>query len=318
MTHYSHAESVFENEIDALQRVLLSLKPNFDTAVNLILNGSGKVIVTGVGKSGIIAHKIAATFASTGTPSVFLNAAEGLHGDLGVICKQDVVIVLSNSAETAELYRLIPSIKDIGARIIGLFGNTKTKMCNLCDCVLDVSIEAEACPLRLAPMTSTTVALVAGDAMAASLMKARNFTRDEFSIFHPGGSLGRRLFLKVSEVMISGDHLPKISPESSIMDAVVEMDRCNIGIVVAITPDKFVDGLFSEGDLRRLVLKNVAMSTTLHHVMTKSPILVNENSSLGEAIGLMEKMGRKVYVLPVVDNENRLVGALRMHDIIGT
>jgi arabinose-5-phosphate isomerase len=317
MSHYSQAEVVFRNEISALQRTLGNLQPAFDAAVDLILSATGKVVVTGVGKSGIIAHKIAATLASTGTPAVFLNAAEGLHGDLGVVGKEDVVLMLSNSAETEELYRLLPSIKHIGARLIGIFGNSTTKLARHCDCLLDASIEAEACPLRLAPMTSTTVALVIGDALAAALMKARGFTREEFAVFHPGGALGRRLLFKVSEVMVSGPQLPIISPDCSLREAVVEMDRCNIGVVVAVTPGKQVAGLLSEGDLRRLILREVSMATPLAEVMTKTPLVVDETAALGEALAVMEKSGRKVYVLPVVDSGGELVGALRMHDIVG-
>lgn len=318
MKHYQQATAVFHNEISSLQRSLVNLRLTFDASVEMLLAASGKVVVTGVGKSGIIAHKIAATLASTGTPAVFLNAAEGLHGDLGVVDKNDVVVMLSHSAETEELYRLLPSIKHIGARLIGIFGNSSTKLARQCDCLLDASIEAEACPLCLAPMTSTTVALVIGDALAAALMKARGFTREQFAVFHPGGALGRRLLLKVSEVMVRGPHLPMVSPECSLREAVLEMDRCNIGVVVAVTPGKQVAGLLSEGDLRRLILREVPMATGLDGVMTKNPLRVREGASLGEALAVMEKSGRKVYVLPVVDAGDELVGAVRMHDIVAS
>ena len=300
-----------------MERTISNLRPSFDSAVELLLSSTGKVVVTGVGKSGIIAHKIAATLASTGTPAVFLNAAEGLHGDLGVVGKGDVVLMLSNSAETEELYRLLPSIKHIGAQSIGVFGNSTTKLARLCDCILDASIKSEACPLRLAPMTSTTVALVIGDALAAALMSARGFTREEFAVFHPGGALGRRLLFKVSEVMVRGPDLPIVSPSCTLREAIAEMDRCNIGVVVAVEQRSQVAGLLSEGDLRRLVLKEVSMNIPFYEVMTKTPLVVDEGASLGDALAVMEKSGRKVYVLPVVDAERRLVGALRMHDIVG-
>lgn len=315
MSHYLQAEVVFRNEIAALERAVANLRPSFDTAVELLLSATGKVVVTGVGKSGIIAHKIAATLASTGTPAVFLNAAEGLHGDLGVVGKDDVVLMLSNSAETEELYRLLPSIKHIGARAIGIFGNSTTKLAQRCDCILDASIEA--CPLRLAPMTSTTVALVIGDALASALMKAHGFTREEFAVFHPGGALGRRLLFKVSEVMVRGPQLPMVNPSCTLREAIIEMDRCNLGVVVAVTPEACVAGLLSEGDLRRLILREVPMSTSLTEVMTKQPLVVEEGAALGDALAVMEKSGRKVYVLPVVDSDRKLIGILRMHDIVG-
>lgn len=317
MSHYSQAEVVFRNEISAIERALGNLQPAFDAAVELVLSASGKVVVTGVGKSGIIAHKIAATLASTGTPAVFLNAAEGLHGDLGVVGKGDVVVMLSNSAETEELYRLLPSIQHIGARLVGIFGNSTTRLAQACDVVLDASIECEACPLGLAPMTSTTVALVIGDALAAALTKSRGFTREQFAIFHPGGALGKRLMLQVSQAMLMGEMIPRVSPDCTLREAVLEMDRCNIGVVLAVSPEDQLQGLLSEGDLRRLFVRETPPGTPLQDLMTKQPLVVREGATLGEALNVMERVGRKVYVLPVVNGEGELKGVLRMHDILG-
>jgi arabinose-5-phosphate isomerase len=316
MKHFPRAEDVFGNEVAALRQCLQQLRASFDQAIDIVYGCSGKVVVTGVGKSGIVAHKIAATLASTGTPAVFLNAAEGLHGDLGVVSRDDVILMLSNSAETEELYRLLPSIKHIGAKLVGIFGNSATRLARACDCVLDVSIEEEACPLGLAPMTSTTVAQVTGDALAAALIKARGFTREQFAIYHPGGALGRRLGLEVGQAMLTGESIPRVSPDCTLRQAVLEMDRCNVGVVLAVTPDERLAGLLSEGDLRRLFVRGAPADTPLREIMTTRPLVVQEGVTLGDALRVMEQAGRKVYVLPVLGADGHLKGVLRMHDIL--
>lgn len=316
MAHYAQAESVFRNEIAALEHALQAIRGDFDRAVEMLLSLRGKAVITGVGKSGIVAHKIAATLASTGTPAVFLNAGEALHGDLGLVGGGDIVVMVSNSAQTTELCRLLPSIQKIGAQLIGILGSRTAALSRACECVLDAGIVEEACPLRLAPMTSTTVALVIGDALAAALMKARGFSREQFAVYHPGGALGRRLLLRVQDVMFMGEHVPRISPDKSLKEAILEMDRCNLGAVIAAHDSDQVAGILSEGDLRRLILRGTSLEVSLSGIMTRNPLVIQAKATLGEALDLMEGSKRKVYVLPVVDEAGLLRGILRMHDVV--
>lgn len=308
---------VFKQESDSLLAVGRRIGPELTLAVDLILSRSGKVVVIGIGKSGIVAHKIAATLASTGTSAVFLNAGEALHGDLGMVGPEDVVLMLSKSGNTAELAHLLPSIRRIGAVIIGILGSADTTLAKACDVVLDVSVDDEACPLSLAPTTSTTVSMVMGDALAIALMEKRGFTSDQFALFHPGGALGRRLLYQVRDVMITGERLPKVTPDVTLHQAVKELSRGALGAVCIVDEKINILGILTEGDVRRLFLEGRYASILVNEVMTLSPKVVSDTAKLGEALDLMEAGERKVYVLPVINPDNQYVGMLRMHDIVG-
>lgn len=307
---------VFSQQIEALRKVGSRVDADLDRAVELILSKSGKVVVTGIGKSGIVGHKIAATLASTGTSAVFLNAGEALHGDLGMVGKEDVVLMLSKSADTAELAHMLPSVRRIGASVIGLFGGEGTPLARACDLRLDVSVDDEACPLSLAPTTSTTVMMVAGDALAIALMERRGFTPEDFAVFHPGGSLGRRLLYRVADVMRRGPEAARVGEEVSLREAVEEMSRSALGAVCAVDGENRILGIVTEGDVRRLFLSGVDASVPVRGVMTRDPKVVREDVRVGEALEVMEAGERQVYVLPVVDEDQRYIGMLRMHDVV--
>ena len=317
MSHLKEAKRIFEAEVAGLKHTCENLSEPFNQAVDLILHAEGKVVVAGIGKSGIMAHKLAATLASTGTPAVYLNAGEALHGDLGVVGRKDVVLLLSNSAATVELLAMLPSIKQIGARTIGLLGCLDTSLARACDVVLDVGVEKEACPLGLAPMTSSTVALVMGDALASALMCVRQFKSEDFAVYHPGGSLGRRLLLRVQDVMHPvNDESPVVAPETTLKAALVVMSASNLGGVIIADSNKIL-GIFTDGDLRRLVLLDCNLEVPISEVMTKDPVSVRATMRLGEVLERMEAASRKVYFVPVADVSGRLCGVLRMHDIVG-
>jgi len=318
MQHLAEAKRVFDAEIEGLDLVRSRLATEFEEAVDLILACQGKVVVSGIGKSGIIGHKIAATFASTGTSAVYLNAGEALHGDLGMISRQDVVLMLSNSAATVELSQMLPSIREIGAKIVGIFGCSTTALAHACDVVLNARVDREACPLNLSPTTSATVSLVMGDALAAALIKARGFRPENFAVYHPGGSLGRRLLLRVRDVMHADPKMvPMVAPETLLRDALNEMSATNLGGVV-VAEAKKVLGVFTDGDLRRQILNGCSLDTPISEVMTQNPVCVEASLRLGEALELMEQTSRKIYFVPVVDGDGCLCGALRMHDVVGS
>jgi arabinose-5-phosphate isomerase len=313
--HHEVAERVFDKEAAALLRTKHRIGDNFNSAVELLMAAKGKIVVTGIGKSGIIGHKIAATFSSTGTPAVFVNAAEGLHGDLGVVCPEDVVLMVSNSAETEELYRWLDPLDAIGAKALGIFGRIDTRLGSRCHLVIDASVAAEACPLNVAPMSSTTVALVIGDALAAALMEARHFTREQFSVFHPGGALGKRLFLRVGDVALSVNEVAVVNSESTIAESLKTLEQHNLGLVLVTNSSRKLTGVVSEADFRRCMLRRLSLDTLVSDVMTKNPIVVTARSTLDDALKQMEGE-RKVYVLPVVDDEGKIAGIIRMHDIV--
>ncbi len=316
MSYYQEAQRVFSEEIEALQSVISALRVNFDVVVDICLKCTGKLVIVGIGKSGIIAHKIAATLASTGTPAVFLNAGEALHGDMGVVSSQDVVLMLSNSAGTPELARMLPSIRKIGAKRIGIFGNHDTALAQQMNVVLDAAIKREACPLNLAPMTSSTVALVIGDALASALMKARGFAKEDFAVFHPGGNLGRRLLYRVSDVMQPRELVPVVTPEQSFVEAIQSLGTGRLGAVMVCDRHDKLLGILVEADVRRHYLKGTKPETLVGEVMTTSPKMTLSDSFLGDALEEMESRDHKVYVLPVVDVSCQLLGLLRMHDIV--
>lgn len=316
--HYEIARDVVYREIDSLQHVLVRNREAIPRVVDLLQQASGKIVVTGLGKSGLIGRKIAATFASTGSPAVFLNAAEALHGDLGMVGAGDLVLMISNSAATDELRTMLASLQRIGARCIGLFGRTDTPLAAEMEVVLDISAPREACPLNLAPMSTTTNTLVIGDALAAALMQARGFTPDHFALYHPGGNLGRRLLLRVRDVMHTGPaDTPEVAPDTPLCEALKQMSAVNLGGIV-ITEQKRILGVFTDGDLRRRIVEGCALDQPIATVMTRDPITVAASMRLGEVLDLMEGTTRKIYFVPVSDENGLLCGALRMHDVVAS
>jgi len=315
MTAYTIAQDVIQEEIRALERALQQVKPTFTSAVEIILSAPGKVVLTGVGKSGIIAHKIAATFASTGTPAIYLNASEALHGDLGMVSEGDVVVMLSKSATTVEFVKMIPTLKKIGVQTLGIFGNTQTPLAKSVDLVLDASVEREACPLNLAPMSSTTVALALGDALAAALMQIREFQPDDFALFHPAGQLGRNLLLRASDVMHTGERLPRVMPDAPLKEVLFTLTKFSLGAVCVCDAGGKLLGIITDGDIRRHLTHQEDLSGQAEALMTANPITLAADMRLAEVIQLMERPERQIYVAPVTNEAGQCLGLLRMHDI---
>jgi arabinose-5-phosphate isomerase len=275
----------------------------------------GRVVVTGMGKSGHIAGKIAATLASTGTPAFFVHSGEASHGDLGMITTQDVVLALSNSGETEEVITLLPIIKRLGVPLIALTGNANSTLAKFATSHINVAVQQEACPLGLAPTSSTTAALVMGDALAVSLLEARGFTRDDFAFSHPKGSLGKRLLLQVSDVMHVGEQIPIVQESAFIIEALLEMTEKKLGMTAIVDSEKRVSGIFTDGDLRRMLAKNIDIhSTPITTVMTAGCAVIKESILAAEAMRIMEQ--KKINALIVVNDEQQAIGALNMHDLI--
>ncbi|QWE06475.1 SIS domain-containing protein [Polynucleobacter sp. JS-JIR-5-A7] len=283
-------------------------------AVELLHDCKGRIVVSGIGKSGHIARKIAATFASTGSPAFFVHPAEASHGDLGMVTRDDVFVALSNSGETEELLTIVPIVKRTGAKLIALTGAPNSSLAQLADAHLDTSVEKEACPLNLAPTTSTTAALAMGDALAVALLDARGFQAEDFQRSHPGGRLGRKQLMHVSEVMRSFDETPKISIHASLQDALLEMTSKRMGMVVTLDDKQKVFGILTDGDLRRLLEKNTNLSgITLQNATTASPRTIPPELLAEEAIEMMEK--HRINHLVVTDQDGCLLGALNLHDL---
>lgn len=311
----SLAREVLATESAALEALAGRLGEDFVRAVRALLACKGRVVVTGIGKSGHIARKIAATMASTGTPAFFVHAAEASHGDLGMITKDDVVIGISYSGETSEVLAIMPVIKREGTFLISMTGNPKSSLAREADIHLNVHVEREACPLNLAPTASTTATLAMGDALAIACMGMKGFTKEDFARSHPGGSLGRRLLLRVEDVMRAGDDIPAVRPEVSVLDAVREISLKGIGMTAVTNEDGKLIGIFTEGDLRRLIEK-VGDIRPLHvaEVMTHTPKSIHPEALAAEAASLMDR-GR-CNQLPVIDDDGRLIGALNVHDLM--
>jgi len=283
-------------------------------AVELLHDCKGRIVVSGIGKSGHIARKIAATFASTGSPAFFVHPAEASHGDLGMVTREDVFVALSNSGETAELLTIIPIVKRTGAKLIALTGASNSSLAQLADAHLDTSVEKEACPLNLAPTTSTTAALAMGDALAVALLDARGFKAEDFIRSHPGGRLGRKQLSHVSEVMRSFDETPKISIQASLQDALLEMTAKRMGMVIMLDSNDKVAGIFTDGDLRRLLEKSTNLDgVTLKEATTSAPRTIPPELLAEEAIEMMEK--HRINHLVVTDTNGALLGALNLHDL---
>lgn len=311
------AVRVFETAGAALRATAEACAVDFPAAVDLLAGCCGKVVTTGVGKSGLAARKIAATLASTGCPAFFLNASDALHGDLGMVGAGDVVVMASNSAATHELVKMLPVLKRVGAGTVGLFGRTNTDLARGLDVVLPVVAESEGCPLSLAPMASIAATLVLGDALAAALMERRAFTVEDFALRHPAGILGRRLVLTAADVMHAGDELPAVPPDAGFREVVAELTRSNLGgLCVVEAADSRLAGFISDGDVRRALMRDDPFSLTAVDLMTVDPVCVAPGQRLGELLDLMETPKRRIYVVPVVDSEKRALGLVRMHDIL--
>jgi arabinose-5-phosphate isomerase len=309
------ARQVLTIEADAVRHLADRLDDHFHQALTIILNCAGRVVVTGMGKSGHIARKIAATLASTGTPAFFVHPGEASHGDLGMITQDDVVIALSNSGESAEITAILPLIKRRGTKLIGMSGNPASTLARESDAHLNAAVDKEACPHNLAPTASTTAALALGDALAVALLDARGFTPEDFARTHPGGSLGRRLLVHVRDVMHSGDKLPIVGESASLKDALLEMTRKGLGMTAVVGNAGKLVGIFTDGDLRRTLEKSVDVhAANIADLMTRNPKNIGPDQLAVEAVERMQEL--KINGLLVVDAEQKLVGALNMHDLL--
>ena len=308
------ARSVLETEAQAILGLIAQLDGSFGRALDLLQAGAGRVIVTGMGKSGHIAGKLAATLASTGTPSFFMHAAEASHGDIGMITREDVLLAISNSGETGELLLLIPHVSRLGVPLIAITGNPASSLARAARVHLDVSVAEEACPLNLAPTASTTAMLALGDALAVALLEARGFTPQDFARSHPGGTLGRKLLLHVSDVMRTGEHLPVVSPSALLSEGLVVMSRKGLGMCVIVDQGRML-GVFTDGDLRRALDQHADVHrTTMREVMTAPGKSVRAGELAAEAAHLMEK--HRITALPVIDEAGVLIGAFNVHDLL--
>lgn len=310
------ARQVIEIQAGGIAQLASHVDESFFRACALMLDCRGRVVVTGMGKSGHIGCKIAATLASTGTPAFFVHPGEASHGDLGMITDKDVVLALSNSGETDELLTILPLIRRQGIPLIGMSGNSKSTLARLADVHVDVSVPAEACPLNLAPTTSTTAALVMGDALAIALLEARGFTADDFARSHPAGSLGRRLLLRISDVMHVGPQIPTVAESASLSDALVEMTRKGLGMTAVIDAEHHLLGVFTDGDLRRTLDDDqIDLRTTgVRSLMNTRPKIIHADKLAVEAARMMEDF--KIHALLVVDDAGTLRGALNIHDLL--
>ena len=312
------AQKVLAVEAQAIERLIPRIDEHFIKAIELLLDCKGRVIVTGMGKSGLVGKKIAATLASTGTPSFFLHPAEGIHGDLGMVTADDVVISLSNSGETTEVVSILPIIKRIGASIIAMCGNSQSTMALNADVFIDVSVDEEACPLGLAPTASTTATLAMGDAIAVVLLSKRKFTPEDFALFHPGGSLGRKLLLTVENVMHSGEDNPIVSAETNVKEALFVMTSKGLGATAVVDQSGCLLGILTDGDIRRgLETDHQFLEESVVNIMTKTPKTITADKLAAAALSIMEKnKPRPITVLPVVDKNNFVIGIVHLTDLL--
>ena len=307
--------AVLETEAEAIRDLIARLDDDFAAACETMYHCEARVVVTGMGKSGHVGGKIAATLASTGTPAFFVHPGEASHGDLGMITSKDVVLALSNSGETDELVTIVPLIKRLGVPLIAMTGNPRSRLALEADLHLDVSVRQEACPLGLAPTSSTTATLALGDALAIALLEARGFGHEDFARSHPGGSLGRRLLLHIDDIMHTGDTIPRVSEQVPLGAALLEMSRKGLGMTAVVDAEGRVTGIFTDGDLRRTLDGRVDVhAAVIAEVMTRAPRTVRRGLLAAEALEIMET--HKINALLVVDDGDRLVGALNMHDLL--
>ncbi len=310
------AKEVLTIEAEGISGLISKLDYNFSQAVNIILKAAGRVIITGVGKSGIVARKIVATLNSTGTPALFLHPVEAMHGDLGIISPQDVVLALSNSGETSELNILLPSLKRLGVPLIALTGRIESTLGRHSDVIIDVGVPREACPLGLAPTASTTAALAMGDALAVALLNQRGFQASDFRRFHPAGNLGARLSLAINEVMLSGERVPRVNQNLKLTEALHEIDQKGFGATLVVDEAGVLKGIFTDGDLRRCLRKYSSIQDKIvMEVMTASPYAIGPESLASQALEFMEQ--KAITVLPVVDAQQKVLGIIHLHDLLG-
>ncbi|MDH3613618.1 MAG: KpsF/GutQ family sugar-phosphate isomerase [Gammaproteobacteria bacterium] len=308
------AAEVLEIESRAVESLRARLDENFVAACQLFLDTPGRIVVTGMGKSGHIGSKIAATLASTGTPAFFMHPGEASHGDLGMITGQDVLLTVSYSGETEEVLTILPLVKRMGAKLLSLTGNPKSTLATAADVHLDVSVSEEACPLNLAPTASTTATLAMGDALAVALLKIRGFTAEDFAMSHPSGSLGKRLLLRVADVMHTDDAVPQVAPDVRLKDGLIEMTQKGLGMTAIVDAQNHILGIFTDGDLRRALDAGVDVhETAMSEIMHKECKTTLSDMLAAEVVHLMEE--NKITSLLVADEENRLVGALNIHDL---
>jgi KpsF/GutQ family protein len=310
----ARAKRVLDTEIAAIAAVRERMQAPFAEACTMLLECKGRVVVSGMGKSGHIGNKVAATLASTGTPAFFLHPAEASHGDIGMITHDDVVLALSNSGETPELLTILPAIKRLGVPLVVMTGKPSSTLAKAANVVLDVSVPEEACPHNLAPTASTTATLAVGDALAVAILEARGFTQEDFARSHPGGTLGRRLLLRIEDVMRTGEQLPAVGPDASLRDGLIEMSRKGLGMTAIVDSQGKVLGIFTDGDLRRTLDRDADLrSKSMADVMTPNPKTVRPDMLAAEAVHLLESS--RITQLLVVDDQHVLVGALNVHDL---
>ena len=307
------ARDVLNIEANAITRQLDQLGEEFELACQRILDCDGRVVVTGMGKSGHIANKIAATLASTGTPAFFVHPGEASHGDLGMITPKDLVLAISNSGETSEVLSILPIIKRMGVPLIGLASVPNSTLATLSDCYINIPIEQEACPMNLAPTASTTATLAVGDALAIAVLNARDFDERDFARSHPGGSLGRRLLMYVEDIMHKGDEVPCISNDALLSDALVEMSSKGLGMTGVVDNEQNLVGIYTDGDLRRTLAAQTTLDTPIDQIMTKNPVTVKPDVLAAELVTMM-KTNRISSIL--VAHDNKVVGALNMQDLL--
>jgi arabinose-5-phosphate isomerase len=308
------AKRTIDIELETLFDLKESLDYSFIKSIEILYNCKGKVIFTGIGKSGHIARKISSTFSSTGTPSIFLHPAEAIHGDLGIIDKEDVLVIISNSGETEEIINIIPYLKFLNVPIICITGNINSTLAQKSDVVIDIKIKREACPFNLAPTSSTTAILVLGDALAITLMELKGFTKEQFAKLHPGGLIGKRL-KKVMDIMHSGEKVPIVYEDMTMKEAIIEITSKGFGATAVLDRNQNLIGIITDGDLRRYIEKgNDLNNGSVKSAMTKNPKTIKYNETVADALNLMEKY--KITVLLVLDENNKLIGILHLHDIL--
>jgi arabinose-5-phosphate isomerase len=310
------AKEVLRVEAEGILGLMERIGPEFEKAVETILNAKGRVILTGIGKSGLIGRKIVSTLNSTGTPAIFLHPVEAAHGDLGTVTMGDIIIAVSNSGQTSEINAILPILKKMGAKLICFTGVLSSPMAKLCDIVIDVAVKKEACPLGLAPTASSTAALAMGDALAVALINRRRFEKQDFRRFHPGGSLGERLAIKVREVMITGEGIPMVPLGRPMRHAIREMDSKRLGATLVVDQEERLAGIITDGDLRRALLKTDDVhSLPVETVMSPAAKTIDEDQTAAEALGMMEL--HAITHLAIVDEHTKVKGIVHLHDLLG-
>jgi arabinose-5-phosphate isomerase len=317
MSSVAFARRTIKKEISALDHMMRGLGPSFDRAVDLLFAATGKVITTGLGKSGIVAAKAAATFSSTGTPSVFLHPVEAMHGDIGLAQKDDIGLFFSNSGENKEVLDVLQAFKRMGLKSISVTGRRRCSLSRYADVALDASVTEEACPLNLSPTSSVIVALAVGDALAACLMRRRGFGEKDYGRLHPSGALGRKLLLRVADVMHKGRELPLVKEGTTMAGILPVLTSKAMGAVIVTGAGQTLRGIYTDGDLKRSIRQRKDfLSCTVDEFMTAGPVAVREDRLAAEALGLMENRSSQISVLPVVDKKKRVVGIVRLHDLV--